>query len=148
MTAEDHAIISIHPQHVESILKGRKTVELRRRFPRLAVGAKLWIYSTLPVGAVVASARIGQVETGLPSELWKRYGRQSAITADAFNDYFAGCTSGFVISLTEIESVTPIALAEVRKIRGTDHIPQVASRISPAVSNKFAEKAASSLRLM
>ena len=38
----------LKPEHVENIVKGFKTVELRTRQINLPAGTKIWIYSTLP----------------------------------------------------------------------------------------------------
>ena len=62
------AIISIKPRHVDNILSGNKTVELRTRSINLPSGSRLWVYTTLPVGKVEMSkfekavAAIGHVE--------------------------------------------------------------------------------------
>jgi hypothetical protein len=43
-------LMSIRPVHVSKVLKGQKTVELRRRFPELGTkGATAFIYSSSPV---------------------------------------------------------------------------------------------------
>ena len=50
------------PAHVENILSGIKTVELRLPEPAVAPGQPVAIYATTPSAAVVATCRIERVE--------------------------------------------------------------------------------------
>lgn len=142
MDTADHAMISIHPEHARNIIGGKKTVELRRRFISLQPGSRLWIYATLPIGALVATATVGAVEFDEPSILWKRYKDNVAIPRKAFTEYFKGCDLGCAIGLVAIETIAPIPLGRIREIRGVNHIPQVAARITPAEARQFAKSAA------
>ena len=60
-------IISIRPEHVRNIMAGRKTVELRRRFPKALATGVLFIYSSSPEQALVGTAHIEQVQRMTPS---------------------------------------------------------------------------------
>lgn len=135
----DHAMISIRPEFVEGILAGTKTVELRRRFISLPIGSTLWIYSTLPVGAIVAVATIGGIEHDHPKEIWRKYRRDAGIQASRFDEYFDGCEIGVAIKLTDVRRVTPLSLETIREIRGVNQIPQVAVRMSKYEASEFAE---------
>ena len=81
--AED-ILISVHPRHVDSMVHGKKTVELRRRPLKLAVGCRVWIYCTLPRGAVEALGTVHTVVAATPSEIWRDHGGQSGITKTEF----------------------------------------------------------------
>ena len=120
-------------------MSGVKTVELRRRFMHLPLGSRLWIYSTLPVGALVATATIVDIDYGSPHELWSRYQSKAAISKNLFFKYFGGCDLGCAIQLGGIESISPVPLETIRRIRGVDHIPQVATKISVLEANQFEE---------
>ena len=67
----EHIIISIHPNYAEDILIGEKTVELRRRAPRIKEQTKLWIYATRPICAIVGSVVLESNVTKTPDQLWK-----------------------------------------------------------------------------
>lgn len=100
-------LVSIHPQHVASILDGRKTVELRRRFTGLPnKGATVFIYSTSPVKAVVGKARIKVVRRLSLRALWHAHGRAACISKPDFDKYFHGLNNGFAILL---ENVQPLS---------------------------------------
>lgn len=137
METDSHAMISIRSNHAANIVEGAKTVELRRRFMPLAHGSRLWIYATLPVGALVATATVCDIDYDEPQVLWARYKNEVAVSYSLFLHYFQGCELGFAIRLSNIEMIEPVPLERIRKIRGVDHIPQVATRISSVVAKQF-----------
>ncbi len=100
------ALISIKPVHVENIKNGFKTVELRTRNITLARGAKLWIYTTLPIGCIEAVAEIDFVNTDAPKEIWKKYKDKLCISRSLFLQY-----------TKDREKVTAIGL---KKVKTTD----------------------------
>ena len=137
MGPEQHAMISIKPVFAASILSGSKTVELRRRFFELPIGSKLWIYSTLPVGAVVGVATLASVDRDTPENLWEKYSVRTQVTGEEFDAYFRGCESGVALGLGEIRALTPVDLQTIREIRGIVSMPQVAARITSAQAASF-----------
>lgn len=139
MQSESHAMISIRPAFVEGILAGSKTIELRRRFMDLPVGTTLWIYSTLPVGAIVAVATLSNIDYDKPEELWRKYSRDVGIRDNLFDAYFAGCQLGVALRLTKVREVAPLTLETIREIRGVQQIPQVAVRVSEQEAVRFTE---------
>jgi predicted transcriptional regulator len=91
-------LLSVRPLYASKIIRGEKTVELRRRFPEtVARGTKMVIYSSSPVRAIVGHTQIEDVLKLPPSRIWKDYGRASCVTKDAFDDYFWGVDYGFAI---------------------------------------------------
>jgi predicted transcriptional regulator len=99
-------LVSIRPVHVSKILKGQKTVELRRRFPELgAKGATAFIYSSSPVRAVVGCARIEHVLKLPVSRIWKEHSDAACISRDEFDAYFSGLAFGFAIVFADVRSL-------------------------------------------
>ncbi len=125
-----NAIISIRPIFADAILSGKKTVELRRRIPSLELGTRLWIYATLPVGAVVGSALVHSFCNASPSELWRRYCERAAITRTDFNNYFSGTDHGVGIELSSVQKIEPIPIEYLRVMRGGFNPPQVIAKIT------------------
>ncbi|WP_313064778.1 helix-turn-helix domain-containing protein [Pseudomonas sp.] len=110
-------IISIHPRYSEKILEGKKTVELRRRFPvSTARGTKIYIYSTSPVMAIVGCAEISGV-TKLPIQnMWKKYSKSAFIKKQDFEMYFEGLSEGFALELTNVQTFeNPMNLKELKE---------------------------------
>ncbi len=110
-------VLSIRPQYSEKILDGRKTVELRRRFPVSAPkGAVAYIYSTSPVRAIVGSAEIANVAKLSVSDIWQRYSDLAFIEKADFDAYFAGLDEGFALEFSNARSLPRfLDLAELRE---------------------------------
>jgi predicted transcriptional regulator len=96
-------LVSIRPTHVEKIVGGVKTVELRRRFSEdVAAGAVILIYSTSPTRAIIGSASIGGVRRLLLNDLWDQHGDAACIDRESFDAYFSGLTEGYAILLEDV----------------------------------------------
>lgn len=131
MNTENDAIISIHPRHAHAILEGAKTIELRRRIPTLAVGTRLWIYATRPVGAVIGMATVERIVRGEPEQLWLEFGNQSGIDRLDFDAYFDGAEEAVGLLLVNARrSVAHVAIERLRSLREGFHPPQVMMSIS------------------
>lgn len=101
-------LVSIRPQYVAKILDGQKTVELRRRFPEsVNLGAKVYIYSTSPVRAVVGCAKIKEVQRLAVADIWKEHADAACISRRDFYDYFSGTKFGFAILLGAVKAMRP-----------------------------------------
>lgn len=94
-------VLSIRPTYVQRILSGDKTIELRRRFPSVLDRMAL-IYSTSPVQAIVATARLHAVQPLRVSQLWRIYGRDAAVTRAEFDAYFDGTDVGCALMLRDV----------------------------------------------
>jgi predicted transcriptional regulator len=110
-------IISIRPEHAQNIMTGRKTVELRRRFPEgVAVGGLLLIYASSPERALIGAARIEQVRRMTPAGLWRTFKEQACVPRELFNSYFAGAAEGFGVILGDaVRFNDPIPVTELKE---------------------------------
>jgi predicted transcriptional regulator len=109
-------LLSIHPRHVENILAGVKTVELRRTRPAVEPGQPVAIYATTPSAAVVATCRIERVEVAEPACLWTSSGGLAAISKAQFDSYFEGATSAVALHLSDVAVLQrAVALSEIRQ---------------------------------
>lgn len=119
------AIISIHRSYVDAILRGMKTVELRRRLPDVLPGTRLWIYATRPTGAVLGFATIREVDRAAPATIWKKHRSCVGVDRTAFQQYFDGAPEAIAIMLTAVRRIGPISIEQLRQIRDRFHPPQV-----------------------
>ena len=124
------AIISIHRSYALAILAGTKTVELRRRFPNLPRGTRLWIYATRPTGAVVGVVSVMDVDRAAPATIWRKHRTGTGVNHAAFKEYFNGAQEAIAILLMEARHVGPITTDELRRIRDCFHPPQVLTRLT------------------
>mgnify|MGYP003113536104 CR=1 FL=1 len=117
--------LSIHPEYVQAILEGRKTVELRKRRPRAEVGSTVVIYATTPQCEVVATAIVARVQIDEPAELWRLVRDTTAVSKKAYDEYFAGTDTAVGIHLSQIRRFdVPIPLGDLRERWRGFHPPQ------------------------
>ena len=95
-------IISINPEHVESIINGTKKFEYRTKAAKCDIG-KIIIYETTPVKKVVAEVEIVDVLMMEPYQLWKKTSKQSGISKDYFDTYFKNRKVAYAYRLGKIK---------------------------------------------
>jgi predicted transcriptional regulator len=94
-------VLSVRPLYSNKIFDGKKTVELRRRFPVAAPrGTIAYIYSTSPVRAMVGSTEIDSVIKMPVTDIWKKFGKMAQINKVDFDDYFSGLKEGFALKIS------------------------------------------------
>jgi predicted transcriptional regulator len=108
-------LISIKPKHVEDILSGKKTVELRRRALRIPAGARVWVYSTLPDAHVRMVAKVEQLEEWAPSTIWRKNSSKMALSKSEYDGYVEGCSKVCALHLSEVRPLSkPLSLQKLR----------------------------------
>ncbi|MCV0370799.1 helix-turn-helix domain-containing protein [Filomicrobium sp.] len=109
-------VLSIRPQYTSKIMEGKKTVELRRRFPISAPrGTVAYIYSTSPERAMVGRAEIADVVKLPIEQIWKKFGKSASIKRSDFYAYFDGLKEGFVLQFTNPQLFPrSLSLSELR----------------------------------
>lgn len=108
--------LSIHPKYVDAILTGQKSIELRRRKPRISEGPAL-IYATSPRMELVASTWISSVTHASLDSLWKIARESAAVSRSDFLAYFDGLIKGTGLHLEQVQCFgKPIALSRLREI--------------------------------
>jgi len=125
-------LISLHPEHTQSVLSGRKTVELRRRQLRVEPGTRIWIYTKRPRACIEAVAVLGAVHEDTHDELWRRFGTQVAISRSAFDAYLAGTERGYALEFASVSALSvAIDLDEMRSSVHCFRPPQFFKRLDP-----------------
>lgn len=120
-------LLSIHPRHADSILRGTKQVELRRS-PLSPESAVVLLYATAPVRAVVGWFEVSGIDSGTKTRIWEEYGRTADITRREFRKYFDGATRAFAIRVGKSSAL--------KEGVGLDQIPSV---IRPPQSFQYLE---------
>lgn len=103
-TTEIHVkpiVISIQPKWSRLIRSGAKTIELRRRFPRLPAGSWSYLYESSPTCSLTSLLRLGTIHELPIDELWRVHGKASCVEESHFAKYFAGCIVGYGIEIAE-----------------------------------------------
>ena len=92
-------LLSIKPVHVANILSGVKRFEFRRRIFRRPDVRSVLIYSTMPVGQLVAEFVITEILEDDPQRLWDRTHAASGISKEFFDTYFEGRDKGYALGI-------------------------------------------------
>lgn len=110
-------VLSIKPIYSEKILAGKKTVELRRRFPISApTGTLAYIYSTSPVKAIVGTVSISDVLELPIEQIWTEFEGAAFIERPRFDRYFEGLDHGYALIFDDVKSFSrPLPLHELRE---------------------------------
>lgn len=128
--ANNDVLISIEPRFYDSIVSGEKTVELRRRAPRIAPGSRIWLYCKSPVATISAVCELRDSETLPVSDLWRRHGKQLAITKSEFDVYLQNRREATALLLNEVQTLeNPVGLAQARSMRLNFQPPQFFMRL-------------------
>ncbi|WP_404372538.1 ASCH domain-containing protein [Corallococcus coralloides] len=108
-------LLSIRPNYVHQILKGEKTVELRRKRPGVQPSDPVLIYASAPTYALVGVFIVESIIEDSPTKLWGRIGKKSGISAATYRHYFEGAASGVALSILSVwEAPNSISLKELR----------------------------------
>lgn len=126
----ENAIFSLRQVFINAFLSGEKCVELRRKAPNLAVGSHIWFYSKLPVGKIVASARLQSVSILPVEQIWSDYQHCVSLDRDAFDEYLVGLSEATVMSFDKFSSLAqPIDLETLRRVEPGFQPPQFFRRV-------------------
>lgn len=114
-------------------MSGRKTVELRRRFPVLSGGpVTALLYSTGPVMAMIGTVMIDNIVVLPPSQLWPRVADRACVTEDQYRAYFDGAKNASALFLGPSKPLpSPIPLGRLR----------LAAEFTPPMSWRRAKRA-------
>ena len=73
------------------------------------------IYATQPLGAVIGSARIADVQEGAPNDIWASYAAQMGISRAEFDNYLSGTNTAYVLVLVDVQRLeVPLTLEDMR----------------------------------
>jgi predicted transcriptional regulator len=109
-------VISIKPQFAERIFDGNKTVELRRKCPKIVPGDYLFVYVSSPTKAFKGLLRVRRIVCRPPKSLWREVGKFAGISKTEFDTYYHGASTGFGIFISVVEELDlPIGLSKIRR---------------------------------
>lgn len=118
-------LLSVRSPHIERLLSGAKTVELRRRPWRVRDGTTALLYRSRADRAIVGSLVVEATVVGSPSAIWSSHGAESGLTRREFRDYFAGSSRAVAIRVGQVRQLDePLSLVELRQRQPGFHVPQ------------------------
>lgn len=111
-------LMSIKPHYADLIFQGTKTIELRRRCPKVAKGDLVLVYVSGPRMALVGGFEVGGIEEGTPSEVCNDWLSKAGVTQEIFMSYFSGCALAYGIKIKrswKFENATELKTLRRRK---------------------------------
>jgi predicted transcriptional regulator len=131
-------IISVKPEYARKILKGEKTIELRKCAPkRVGKNGYILIYVTAPVKELWGIYKIENIFKENPNTLWNNFGSQTGVTKQEFNDYYKENKTAFGIQLQEVKNLFKhsIKLNSLKSLIPGFMPPQTYSYIDKSIIN-------------
>jgi predicted transcriptional regulator len=116
--------MSIKPRWAQGIIKGSKTIELRRQVPQTQAGQPVLLYSTMPEGRIIGWCRISSITVSTPHDAWPGARMHADILEREFSEYFADASIAVSIRLSDAHELDDKpTLAEMRE-SSAFHPPQ------------------------
>lgn len=113
--------LSVKPRFARALLEGRKTVEVRRKFPEVPAGTVVVLYSTSPERAVLGTVRLKQTTRVDPSEVWGMYADEIDLEQGALTEYLEGALESTLLEVEDPETWTsPVTLSALREVLGVE----------------------------
>ncbi|EQD31425.1 hypothetical protein B1A_19948, partial [mine drainage metagenome] len=117
-------LVSLRPRFADSILQGRKTVEVRRSFSAKWLGHRIALYAGAPISSIVGEAVIEQLVEDTPMSIWNRFGSSMDCTKNEFDAYATGANKLFALLLGSVRPYRrPLSLGTARSLVGKQLLP-------------------------
>ncbi len=112
-------LISIHPEHVKSIIGGLKEYEFRKISfdkPGTRLEEYFVIYESSPTKAITMIIKKEEMIRNNINDLWNKCKDKAGITKNFFMKYYNNHEEGLAIKINEFITLEkPITLLEIRK---------------------------------
>ena len=107
------ALISIHPEHIDNIMSGKKVFEYRKVLPKKDVSL-LVLYCTAPVKKMMAVVEVLNRVEGSPSHVWKATSFGSGIHHRVYLNYYSDRKNASAFVLGNVYAIpVPMSLSEL-----------------------------------
>ena len=124
-------ILSIHPNHIDKILLGKKLYEYRKRIPQDI--NYLIVYATAPTKKVVAIIEVDMVLKDTPQNIWNVTKNESGVSYEFFRNYFNEVSIAYAIKFRNIYKLpNPI---DITVIDGVKRAPQAYQYVNITISD-------------
>jgi predicted transcriptional regulator len=142
-------LLSVRPRFADALLNGSKTIEIRRRTVGIRPGATCLIYASSPQRALVGAARLGAIHVAEPAEIWRRWGDETALSRDEFDEYLSGRDLASALEVAAVAAFErPLALHELRERHAAFLAPQSYRYLDAAESGQLLNGEAVHLSLL
>lgn len=114
-------LLSIKTQYARAILEGRKTIQVRRRFPNIDPGTTVVLYSSSPEKAVLGTVRLRRTIEVNPDCVRGWHGSDIGISERDLNAYLEGAEESTLLEVDCPDSwEQPVSLESLRTVLGIE----------------------------
>lgn len=107
-------LLSIKPQYVEQIFKGKKKYEYRKSLFKRNDIDTIIVYATKPVGKVIGEFLVGEIIQEDPVTLWKKTSKVAGIRKKDYMEYFKERENAYAIGIKSIKRYEePLELRDI-----------------------------------
>ena len=122
-SSSNRLLLSMRPEYAERVFKGKKQVEIRKKFSEKWLGSKVVVYGTHPLAALMGEVTVSGVTVGPPKTIWERFGGRAGCSHEEFAEYVASATQVYAIELNDATPyLCPISTNEIAKIIDLDEL--------------------------
>lgn len=101
-------LLSIHSEYSDAIYNGTKHYEFRKKIPKERP-ERVYIYTTLPVGAVTGYFEVEDIISDTPEALWELTRNHAGIDKESYDKYFKGCPVAYAYKIKKaVRFVEPL----------------------------------------
>lgn len=115
-------LLSLHPQHSQNILNGKKTIELRKNSPQhykrqgitLPKFTQILMYETKPTAAIVGKVTPVKILEQTCTE-WHKFTSELCLSVSEIEEYLGGYC-GYGIKLKDPQKINLVTLPKMKEL--------------------------------
>lgn len=110
-------LLSVKPVYAHALLDGRKTIEIRRKFPVQQSGTPIFIYASSPERQLLGTVRLDSIELLEPDLVWEKHRSVIEIGRTALSSYARGLDRLSLLRVGEPKVLSrPVSLSSMRSL--------------------------------
>jgi predicted transcriptional regulator len=118
-TAHDGLVLSIAKPLAEAVMRGEKTVEIRRQFSTRWSGHSAGVYGSSGTGELLGVIRIDDVVEGSTEEVWATYGNRIGCSKAEYDRYTENRDRIFALLLSDPKPYeAPVPISQLAYLTG------------------------------
>ncbi len=95
-------LLSIKPQYVNSIIKGEKQFEFRKKIFKSPMVERVYIYASAPIKKIVGYFELKKIINGSPIEVWEKCSQYGGIEEKDFFEYYKGKDKAYSLQIDNL----------------------------------------------
>lgn len=117
----DGVVLTVRQPYAQAIMRGGKSVEVRRRFSKRWMGCRASVYASGGSGGLVGEVTIEDVVRGSPDEIWERFGSGMGCSFESFSEYVGPREQVFALRLANPRPyAAAVPLSQLAQMIGQD----------------------------